>query len=117
MRINASIELNLKSDELNEAVMKAARSAMRDTVVDVAQDAIDMSPKATGNNARSIQYEVGPNGQVAKDDVSGAVYSTSGYGGYLETGTRRMKPRPYFKPALDRNFTPEKFVGKMKENL
>jgi len=32
-----------------------------------------------------------------------AVYSTSGYGGFLETGTVNMPAQPYFRPALDKN--------------
>ena len=62
-------------------------------------------------------YEVGPGGQVAKEELSGAVWSTSGYGGYLETGTRFMSAKPYFKPALDRNFTRDKFAEKVKDKL
>ncbi len=69
----------------------------------IAGDAIKTSPWLTGNNARSIQFEVGPNKAVAKKDNEAAVYSTSGYGGYLETGTVRNAARPYFKPAIDKH--------------
>ena len=48
-------------------------------------------------------FEVGPGGEVARNELEGAVYSTSGYGGYLETGTVNMPAQPYFKPALDKN--------------
>jgi len=117
VRFEASIKLNLKIPELTNAVIAANRLAMRDTVVKVAEDTVKGSPWLTGNNARSIAYEVGPGGEFAKEDLSGAVYSTSGYGGYLETGTWRMTGRPYFKPALDKNFTLEKFTEKIKEHL
>ena len=67
------------------------------------------------NNARSLVSEVSGMGIVHQgedaepqrvvDDskMEGAVYSTSGYGGYIETGTVKMAARPYFKPALDKN--------------
>ena len=103
MKIEVSVELNLKTEAVTKVVRDATRMAMRDTVVDVAHDAVEGSPYLTGNNRRSIQYEVGPGGEVAKEDLTGAVFSTSGYGGYLETGTVKMAARPYFKPALDKN--------------
>ncbi|MDD5081777.1 MAG: hypothetical protein PHU08_00245 [Dehalococcoidales bacterium] len=123
MEIKVSIELNLKDKEVTEAVTKAAQNAMRDTVVEVANDAIHHSPRDTGNNMRSIMYEssgsqgTGTEGIVATTKIGGAVYGTSGYSGYLETGTRRMAARPYFKPALDLHFSLEKFVNKMKGYL
>lgn len=143
MNLEVSFQLNLKTKEVKDAVHKAAKQAMKDTVIDIANDAVKNSRKKHGNNARSITYEVGPGGEVAKEEISGAVYSTSGYGGYLETGTRAhgpktkpflvweddsgdlifakhvrgIPPMPYFKPALDRNFTQEKFANRVKEHL
>ncbi len=129
MKLNVDVEINLKTKEATEAVNKATRLAMRDTVVEIHHDAMEGSPKKTGNNMRSIAAEVSGMGMVADggegsserivDDssIEGAVYSTSGYGGYLETGTAKMPARPYFKPALDRNFTAEKFAEKVKGYL
>lgn len=111
MKITMDFKLNLKTKEATKKVEKAARLGMRDTVVDIAGDAIKMSPVLTGNNRRSIQYEVGPGGEVAKREGEGAIYSTSGYGGYIETGTVNMPARPYFKPALDRN------IKKLPKNI
>ncbi|KKL45023.1 hypothetical protein LCGC14_2359840 [marine sediment metagenome] len=117
MRITVNLKLNLKVPEVTKAVEKANRLAMRDTVVDIAADAIKGSPALTGNNRRSIKFETGPGGEVAKKDLEGAVYSTSGYGGFLETGTVRMPPRPYMKPAMDRHFTEQKFGSKVRRYL
>ncbi len=103
MKIKTDVVMNLKTEEVQDKVKKAAERGLKNTVVDIANDAIKGSPKVTGNNARSIKFEVGPGGEVAKNEGEGAVYSTSGYGGYLETGTVKMPARPYFKPALDRN--------------
>ena len=83
MKITANFITNLKTKEVTDKVTRATEKAIKDVVTDIAGDAIKGSPKLTGNNARSIQYEVGPGGEVAKKEGEGAVYSTSGYGGFL----------------------------------
>ena len=126
-------DLNLKTKEVAKKVEKATRLAMRDTVVAVHGDAIKNAKAVgfwlTGHNARSLVSEVSGMGKVKQgedaepdrvvDDskLEGAVYSTSGYGGYGETGTVRMAARPYMKPALDQHFTKEKFTAKVKGHL
>lgn len=118
MKLNVTIELNLKTKEASEKVLKAAREAMRDTVVGTTNDAVKDSPVKTGNNRRSIKGETSGFGSgevVDQKKIEGAVYSTSGYGGFLETGTRKMAARPYFKPAADKNIP--KFPQRMKEHL
>ena len=129
MKLDVSIALNLKAKEVNKAVQEAARQAMKDMVVDIHNQAVKTSPWLTGHNRRSIAAEVSGMGTVAQgadaqpqrivDDskLEGAVYSTSGYGGYLETGTKKMAARPYMKPALDMHFTQEKFAERMRERL
>ena len=129
MKMEVSVELNLKIEEVVEKVTEASRMAMRDTVVEVTHDSVQLSPWKTGNNRRSIAGEVSGIGEVASggeggaerivDDsgIEGAVYGTSGYSGFLEVGTSRMNAQPYFKPSLDKNFTPEKFASKVKEHL
>ena len=99
------VQANLK--KLSPKVISAAEKAMKDTVVLIASDSIKGSPFLTGNNRRSIKYEV--------KKLTGSIFSTSGYGGFLETGTRFMAARPYFKPALDRNLP--KFMDRMRELL
>jgi len=101
VKITTDFKLNLKTKEVQDKVKKASQQGLKDSVTDIANDAIKGSPVDTGNNRRSIMFEVGPGGEVAKGELEGAVYSTSGYGGYLETGTVKMAARPYFKPALD----------------
>lgn len=103
MKISTKFIMNLKNKEVQDKVNKATKKTLKDVVVDIANDAIKGSPVLTGNNRRSIKYEVGPGGEVAKKELEGAIYSTSGYGGYLETGTVRRAATPYFKPALDKN--------------
>jgi len=43
--------------------------------------------------------------------IEGAVYSTSGYGGFLEVGTYKMPARSYIKPAYDRH------IGELPGNM
>lgn len=50
------------------------------------------TPIVTGNNRDSINFTV--------DGLKGQVFTESGYGGWLEVGTYKMHPRPYFQPAF-----------------
>ena len=109
MKLNIRVDLDLKTEEATDKALKAAREAMKDTVVDVTADAVKGSPVLTGNNRRSIV------GEIDERKIEGKVYSTSGYGGYLETGTSRMTARPYIKPAADRHVP--NFPKRMKEHL
>uniref|UniRef100_A0A6M3M5M6 Putative tail protein n=1 Tax=viral metagenome TaxID=1070528 RepID=A0A6M3M5M6_9ZZZZ len=124
MKIEVEFKVDLKTEAVQKAVEEATRLGLRDTIVSIGADAIKGTRKDTGNNMRSIFYGVsgmgghkqsspgrqstdtwtGPDDSILDDrKIEGAVYSTSGYGGYLETGTVRMGARPYFRPALDRN--------------
>lgn len=100
MKIKTDMIVKLNPKAIAE-VTKATKKGLLDVIVAIANDAIKLSPWLTGNNARSIMFEVGPGKEVAKGELEGAVYSTSEYGGYLETGTVKMPARPYLKPALD----------------
>ena len=129
MKMTVSVAVNLKEQEVIGKVTQASKLAMRDTVVEVTHDAVKGSPWLTGNNRRSITGEASGMGMVASggegasermiDDskIEGAVYSTSGYGGYIEIGTDKMDPRPYFKPAMDKNFTRDKYAQKVRSHL
>ncbi len=115
-KITVKWDVNLKTKEAKVEVEEAARQGLLDTVVEIGNDAIKGSPVLTGNNRRSIKFEVGPGAEVAKKELQGAIYSTSGYGGYLETGTVKMGARPHFRPALDRHMKnlPKNIKGHLK---
>jgi len=128
MKMSSTITLNIRSEEVDKEVTEANKLAMRDTVVEVLADSIrPPSPVLTGTNRRSMVGEASGMGKVAGqggaerqvDDskIEGAVYSTSGYGGFLEVGTSKMPAQPYIKPAMDKNFNAEKFARKVKEHL
>ena len=114
-RITIQSEVNLDVEGVKERVSQAVRLGLRDTIVAIHRDAVKMSPVLTGHNRRSIASEVSGMGTVETGDDAepqkvvddskdeAACYSTSGYGGYLETGTVSMSARPYFRPALDMN--------------
>jgi len=83
--------------KLSDKMKKATEAGLKDTIVDIANTVIKEHPwkTQTGNNSRSIRYEA--------KGLTASVYSTSGYGGFLEIGTAVMPAFPYFKPALDRH--------------
>ena len=103
MKLKVDMKVNLKIKEVQDKVKEASKQGLIDLVVDITKDAKDLVRVVTGHNRRSIQFEVGPGKPIATGELEGAIYSTSGYGGYLETGTVNMDPRPYLKPALDMN--------------
>lgn len=120
MKINMSVELNLKTKEVSEQMAKAAREAMRDTVVEIQSGAVrNHSYKdITGTNTRSLTAEASGfgSGQVVdQSKIEGAIFSTSGYGGFIETGTVKMAARPYIKPQADVHVP--KFPNRLKEHL
>jgi len=93
MKMTSTIELNLRTEAVDKEVTEANQKAMRDTVVEVTNDAVRGSPWETGHNRRSMVGEVSKMGMVAgqgslerqvdEGGIEGAVYSTSGYGGFL----------------------------------
>lgn len=133
MKLEVEVKVNLKTEEVTEQVKRAAPLAMRDIVVAIHNQSVKNAKAVgawdTGHNARSIASEVSgmgtvqqgadadPEKQVSDDKFEGAVYSTSGYGGFLETGTVKMPARPYMKPAMDANFTKDNFSEKMRRHL
>jgi len=50
----------------------------------------------TGTNRRSIDSEV----REVSEGVKGSMFTTSGYGGWLEVGTSKMRAQPYIWPAF-----------------
>lgn len=122
MRLAFEVTTDLKFEAANEKVAKAGADALKEVIIKIAADAKRDTLWKFGHNSRSIEFEA--------EGLSGAVYSTSGYGGYLEVGTaphgprtanflvweddktgelifakwvRGIPPHPYMKPALDRH--------------
>lgn len=95
MKITMKVESTVDARAVKDKVNKVAEDALKNVVVKIARDAKHDTPWLTGHNSRSIDFEA--------KGLTGSVFSTSGYGGFLETGTARMPARPYMKPALDRH--------------
>ncbi len=136
MRFEAKIDLDLNIPELKKATEEATRLGMRDVTVQIHAEAIDRAPPwdhphPTGTNRRSIAAEVSGMGLVAtggegkaervvdEGKIQGAVYSTSGYGGYLEVGTITPKrvARPYLAPARDKFYTESNLGNAIKRHM
>ena len=119
MKLTVNMITNLKTKEVVDKVKKATDKALLSTMVAIASDVIHLSPHISGHNRRSIAYKVGgkvtalgtpqgnekpfESGEPDINESQAAIYSTSGYGGFLETGTVKRSATPYFKPALDKN--------------
>jgi HK97 gp10 family phage protein len=106
------VKLNLRTAEAKEEVRTATFAAVQETFeIDIKAAAKEGSPVLTGTNKRSIDTEVTqiPSGVQAK------LFTQSGYGGYLEIGTRNMSARPYLQPAFDEGVS--NIAEKVKENL
>lgn len=97
MGIKSNFSLRINLVPLKLAIAKAQEKALLEGLQEVVADAKKGSPKLTGHNADTITQKVTPGGRKA------AVFTESGYGGYLEVGTRRMAARPYIRPAFEKH--------------
>jgi hypothetical protein len=107
--IHTSIE-KLKSGVLSDHIEEAAYTAT--------EYGKQESPKITGHNRRSVTVDFyKPNGTVKtkgemgkaaneadipKGQMGFRIYTQSGYGGFLEIGTRRMAAQPYIRKGFNR---------------
>ena len=99
--------LNLKNpQEAFNGVRRAVVGRLVEGCQDVVADAKRLSPKRTGHNRRSIDYKM-----VVGTQINASVVTSSGYGGYLEVGTRKKAARPYIIPAY------MKHKSKIKDSL
>ena len=136
VKIKTKFVANLKEKEVYDKVKNASDASLLEVVVlmtnDIMQSPPVGSPVLTGHNRRSICYKVGTGGLKRMGRIKsgeepfnsgvpnvgpeqGAIWSSSGYGGWLEVGTTRMAPRPYFRPAYDRHYY--KLPSKIKAHV
>lgn len=94
----------LTTAKINAAVERGLTKAF---LLDVEPLARKLSPFDQGTNSRSIRHSV--SGKTAE------IHTESGYGGWLEVGTSRMRARPYLRPAIERN--KEKIAERIKKEL
>ena len=76
--------------------MRDIRKASHETLIDLGQEirgvAMTEVPVDTGNLRDNINADV--------DGLDLVVFTTTGYGGYVELGTSRMAAQPYLTPAV-----------------
>jgi HK97 gp10 family phage protein len=89
------------SSEFHDAAFDAlyveqAEKLVRRACVKVEGGAKRRCPVDTGRLRASITHEVSVRGR----DVTGRVGTNVEYARYVEFGTRRMRARPYLRPAL-----------------
>jgi len=101
----------LRTEEALAQALGACRENFVEMIDIMVEESKSRSPILTGNNRDSIESTLNERGQR---DSSGKfvslgnknlafsfkVYTTSGYGAYLELGTSRIPARPYFAPAF-----------------
>lgn len=136
MKVTIKVETNLKIKEADEKMKGAVRLGLRDTIGAIGRQSVHDSPVRYGNNRRSLFIGVAGmshsqssrEGRKSEDTWTGedrsllndskleaAIYSTSGYGGFLETGTYKMPARPYIYPAFKSNES--KLIPSIKKHL
>ena len=119
-----AVKLNLRTGEAKVEVKQAVFDAVQEVFeIDMKTAAVQGSPVRApkgphnpqgipgGTNRRSIDTDV----EMSEQGVEASIYTQSGYGGYLEVGTRKMAARPYIRPAFDENVA--KIPEKVKEKL
>lgn len=90
--------MNLRTEEAKVGALEKIFAIVQETFeIDIKSVAKQGSPVLTGLNRNSIDTEVVQNPGV----VEATLFTQSGYGGYLEIGTSKMKAVPYLQPAFD----------------
>jgi HK97 gp10 family phage protein len=94
------VEFHSRTVEARQRIQAAVLKATRESfLLDMVPEAKRGSPVLTGHNAATIDATVEP----TPTGVKAEMFTASGYGGYLEVGTKRMKARPYLWPAFHNN--------------
>ena len=125
MGIHAVVGLNLRTGDALLSVKAGVLSATQDLFdEEIVPTAKELSPgtaegyqrnvaekkkhpSGTGTNRRSIDSTV----TETAEGVQAQLFTQSGYGGYLELGTSKMRAQPYLNPAF------EMHIGKLSEKV
>ncbi len=88
-------EFKITFDRAAEKKLLAAGPIVLTRVAEaITKEAKKRSPFLTGTNRRSIDWD-------APSPMTRRIFTQSGYGIFLEWGTKKMAARPYMKPAFD----------------
>lgn len=80
-----------------DTLARRASQVVRKAALDTMADAKLVAPVDTGNLRNSITTDARPGDLVA------VVEATADYAAHVEFGTRRMRPKPFMRPAQERN--------------
>ena len=80
-------------EETTKRLESACEKAVKDTCEDIQRIAKQLAPVRSGKLRNSIKTKV--------EGMKGEVYSDVSYAGYVENGTRKMRARPFLRPAYD----------------
>lgn len=135
MAIHAVATLNLRMGpalaRIKDSVLQATTELFEEEIVPTAKDLSPVTPAGyarneelkaehklggrrvggTGHNRRSIDSQV----TDVPEGVKANLFTQSGYGGYLELGTSKMRAQPYLNPAFDEHIG--KLPARVKEKL
>lgn len=96
MAKNAEFKFKMNRGTLDQ-IRAAAETGVREVFeLDMKPDAMQNAPVKTGNHRRMIDTEV----TSTQRGIEALLFSQSGYGAYLEVGTRFMAARPHLYPAF-----------------
>jgi hypothetical protein len=115
--VSATATLNLQTTEAMFKVNEALFAATQDVFAEITFTAAEHSPvlvKATserlpGENRESLRDTVRHAVTQHAEGVRARVFTTSGFGGWLELGTVKTRAQPYIWPAF------EEHIGKLPE--
>jgi hypothetical protein len=131
MAIHAIVNLNLRTGDallsVRTAILSATQDLFDEEIVPTAKELSPVTPEGyarneelkaehklggrrvggTGTNRRSIDAVVTDTPEGPKAEL----FTQSGYGGYLELGTSKMRAQPYLNPAF------EMHIGKLPEKV
>lgn len=104
-KITAAVTININDGALMARLNDAVFAATEEVFADIQATAAENSPvlaKATSErypdeNRDSIQTSV----EQVDAGVEAQLFTTSGYGGYLELGTSKTAAQPYLWPAVE----------------
>lgn len=119
--VSAKATLKLRSTRAMYYLNEALLAATQDVFAEITFTAAEHSPvldKATserypGENRDSIQSKV----TQVKKGVKARLFTTSGFGGFLELGTKNTAAQPYLFPAFEEHIggLPEAVKERLEE--
>jgi hypothetical protein len=107
--VSATATLNLQTTEAMFKLSDALFAATQDVFAEITYAAAENSPvldKATserfpGENRESLRDTVRHAVTQHAEGVRARVFTTSGFGGWLELGTKKTRAQPYIWPAFE----------------